>query len=152
MAKISFYGSWIDVKSLNKKDKKNYITSMILVFLGAFAWGIHLSGSDAGILSASNQTGPSTEFLFTIARISVVICWGAAIFFYVRFLKSQDELFRKYHDYVLSWGAVSFLFLGIVISLMAPYFDFQPSYYEYFIAFAIGAAIGGFRFHMEFLR
>ena len=152
MAKISFYGSWIDVKSLNKKDKKNYITSMILVFLGAFAWGIHLSGSDAGILSASNQNGSSTEFLFTIARISVVICWGAAIFFYVRFLKSQDELFRKYHDYVLSWGAVSFLFLGIVISLMAPYFDFQPSYYEYFIAFAIGAAIGGFRFHMEFLR
>ena len=152
MAKISFYGSWIDVKSLNKKDKKNYITSMILVSLGAFAWGIHLSGSDAGILSASNQIGSSTEFLFTIARISVVICWGAAIFFYVRFLKSQDELFRKYHDYVLSWGAVSFLFLGIVISLMAPYFDFQPSYYEYFIAFAIGAAIGGFRFHMEFLR
>ena len=152
MAKISFYGSWIDVKSLNKKDKKNYITSMFLVFLGAFAWGIHLSGSDAGILSASNQIGSSTEFLFTIARISVVICWGAAIFFYVRFLKSQDELFRKYHDYVLSWGAVSFLFLGIVISLMAPYFDFQPSYYEYFIAFAIGAAIGGFRFHMEFLR
>ena len=152
MAKISFYGSWIDVKSLNKKDKKNYITSMILVFLGAFAWGIHLSGSDAGILSASNQIVSSTEFLFTIARISVVICWGAAIFFYVRFLKSQDELFRKYHDYVLSWGAVSFLFLGIVISLMAPYFDFQPSYYEYFIAFAIGAAIGGFRFHMEFLR
>ena len=152
MAKISFYGSWIDVKSLNKKDKKNYITSMILVFLGAFAWGIHLSGSDAGILSASNQIGSSTEFLFTIARISVVICWGAAIFFYVRFLKSQDELFKKYHDYVLSWGAVSFLFLGIVISLMAPYFDFQPSYYEYFIAFAIGAAIGGFRFHMEFLR
>ena len=152
MAKISFYGSWIDVKSLNKKDKKNYITSMILVFLGAFAWGIHLSGSDAGILSASNQIGSNTEFLFTIARISVVICWGAAIFFYVRFLKSQDELFRKYHDYVLSSGAVSFLFLGIVISLMAPYFDFQPSYYEYFIAFAIGAAIGGFRFHMEFLR
>ena len=152
MAKISFYGSWIDVKSLNKKDKKNYITSMVLVFLGAFAWGIHLSGSDAGILSASNQIGPSTEFLFTIARISVVICWGAAIFFYVRFLKSQDELFRKYHDYVLSWGAVSFLFVGIVTSLMAPYFDFQPSYYEYFIAFAIGAAIGGFRFHMEFLR
>ena len=152
MAKISFYGSWIDVKSLNKKDKKNYITSMVLVFLGAFAWGIHLSGSDAGILSASNQIGSSTEFLFTIARISVVICWGAAIFFYVRFLKSQDELFRKYHDYVLSWGAVSFLFVGILISLMAPYFDFQPSYYEYFIAFAIGAAIGGFRFHMEFLR
>ena len=50
MAKISFYGSWIDVKSLNKKDKKNYITSMVLVFLGAIAWGIHLSGGAAGNL------------------------------------------------------------------------------------------------------
>ena len=124
MAKISFYGSWIDVKSLNKKDKKNYITSMVLVFLGAIAWGIHLSGGAAGILSASNEIGYNTESLFTIARISVVICWGA----------------------------VSFLFLGMVISLMAPYFDFQPSYYEFFIAFAIGAAIGGYRFHREFLR
>ena len=152
MAKISFYGSWIDVKSLNKKDKKNYITSMVLVFLGAIAWGIHLSGGAAGILSASNEIGYNTESLFTIARISVVVCWGAGIFFYIRFLKTQDELFRKYHDYVLSWGAVSFLFLGMVISLMAPYFDFQPSYYEFFIAFAIGAAIGGYRFHREFLR
>jgi hypothetical protein len=42
MAKISFYGSWIDVKSLNKKDKKNYVTSMVFTILGAFAWACTL--------------------------------------------------------------------------------------------------------------
>ena len=48
--------------------------------------------------------------------------------------------------------AGKFVFLGITISLVAPYFDFQPSYYEFFLAFAIGAVIGGARFHKEYLR
>jgi hypothetical protein len=60
MAKISFYGSWIDVKSLNKKDKKNYVTSMVFTILGAFAWGMHLAGNETGFLSANNEGGSNT--------------------------------------------------------------------------------------------
>ena len=152
MAKISFYGSWIDVKSLNKIDKKNYVTSMVFIVLGALAWGVHLAGSEAGFLSANNEDGPNTGILFTIARLAVLVCWVIAIIFYIKFLKTQDELFKRYHDYVLSWGSLGFVFLGITISLVAPYFDFQPSYYEFFLAFAIGAVIGGARFHKEYLK
>jgi hypothetical protein len=60
MAKISFYGSWIDVKSLNKKDKKNYVTSMVFTILGAFAWGMHLAGNETGFLSVNNEGGSNT--------------------------------------------------------------------------------------------
>jgi hypothetical protein len=152
MAKISFYGSWIDVKSLNKKDKKNYITSMVFFFLGALAWGFHLAGGETGFLSANNEGDPNTGILFTFARLAVMVCWTVAITFYIKFVKTQDELFKRYHDYVLSWGSLGFVFLGIAISLAAPYFDFQPSYYEFFLAFAIGAMIGGARFHKEYLK
>ena len=152
MAKISFYGSWIDVKSLNKIDKKNYVTSLVFFFLGALAWGIHLAGSETGFLSANNEGGPNTSISFTIARLAVLVCWVIAIIFYIKFLKTQDELFKRYHDYVLSWGSFGFIFLGITISLAAPYFNFRPSYYEFFLAFAIGAVIGGARFHKEYLK
>ena len=152
MAKISFYGSWIDVKSLNKIDKKNYVTSLVFFFLGALAWGIHLAGSETGFLSANNESGSNTGVLFTSARLAVVVCWTIAITFYIKFLKTQDELFQRYHDYVASWGSIGFVFLGIAISLASPYFDFQPSYYEFFIAFAIGAVFGGVRFHKEYLK
>ena len=55
MAKISFYGGWIDLKSLNKEDKKNYKLSMLFFLLGAFCWGIHLSGTDIGLLASNNK-------------------------------------------------------------------------------------------------
>jgi hypothetical protein len=152
MAKISFYGSWIDVKSLNKIDKINYLTSMVFIVLGAFAWGVHLAGSETGFLGENNEGGPNTGIIFTFARLAVVVCWTIAITFYIKFLKTQDELFQRYHDYVLSWGSLGFVFLGVTISLAAPYFDFQPSYYEFFLAFAIGAIVGGARFHKEYLK
>ena len=152
MAKISFYGSWIDVKSLNKIDKKNYVSSMVFGILWALAWGFHLAGSETGFLSANNEGDPNTGIIFTVARLAVLVCWTIAIIFYFKFLKTQDELLKRYHYYVLSWGSLGFVFLGITISLAAPYFYFQPSYYEFFLAFAIGAIIGGARFHKEYLK
>ena len=46
MAKITHRGSWIQVSSLNKEDKKNYLTSMALFLVGALFWGIHLTSVD----------------------------------------------------------------------------------------------------------
>ena len=43
MAKITHYGQWLEIKSLNSEDKKNYLTSMSLFLIGALAWGVHLS-------------------------------------------------------------------------------------------------------------
>ena len=38
MAKITHRGMWIKISSLNPEDKKNYLTSMALFMIGAFAW------------------------------------------------------------------------------------------------------------------
>ena len=46
MAKITHRGSWIQISSLNKEDKKNYLTSITLFFIGAFFYGIHLTSVD----------------------------------------------------------------------------------------------------------
>jgi uncharacterized protein YacL len=149
MAKISFYGGWIDLKSLNKEDKKNYKLSMLFLVLGAFCWGIHLSGTDIGLLAADNINNISTPF--TIIRISIVILWVLAVIYYMKFYKCQDELFKRYQEYTLSRGALSFIALGLVISLLSPYFAFSPSFYEFFLAFVVGAVIGGYRFHKAYL-
>ena len=149
MAKISFYGGWINLKSLNKEDKKNYILSMFFFLLGAVCWGIHLSGTDIGLLAADNVNDTSVPL--TIVRISIVILWMVAVIYYMKFYKAQDELFKRYQEYTLSWGALSFIALGLVISLLSPYFAFSPSFYEFFLAFVVGAIIGGYRFHKAYL-
>ena len=43
MAKIVHKGMWISVKSLDKEDRRNYLLSMALFFIGALAWGIHIA-------------------------------------------------------------------------------------------------------------
>ena len=43
MAKIVHKGMWIDIKSLNATDKKNFLTSLAFGFIASFLWGIHLS-------------------------------------------------------------------------------------------------------------
>ena len=149
MAKISFYGGWIDLKSLNKEDKKNYKLSMLFFLLGAVCWGIHLSGTDIGLLASNNKNITSTAF--TLVRVSIVVLWLIAVMYYMKFYKAQDELFKRYQEYTLSWGALSFIALGLVISLLSPYFAFSPSFYEFFLAFVVGAIIGGYRFHKEYL-
>lgn len=149
MAKISFYGGWIDLKSLNKEDKKNYKLSMLFFLLGAFCWGIHLSGTDIGLLASNNKNITSTTF--TLVRVSIVVLWLIAVMYYMKFYKTQDELFKRYQEYTLSWGALSFIALGLFISLLSPYFAFNPSFYEFSLAFVVGAIIGGYRFHKEYL-
>jgi len=149
MAKISFYGGWVDIKSLNKEDKKNYKLSMLFFLLGALCWGIHLSGTDIGLLAVGNIN--DTSGTFTLIRISIVLLWIVAVIYYMKFYKTQDELFKRYQEYTLSWGALSFIVLGLFISLLSPYFAFKPSFYEFFLAFVIGSIIGGYRFHKKYL-
>jgi hypothetical protein len=149
MAKISFYGGWVDLKSLNKEDKKNYKLSMLFFLLGALCWGVHLSGIDNGLFAAGNINDISGTF--TLIRISIVVLWLVAVIYYMKFYKTQDELFRRYQEYTLSCGALTFIALGLLISLLSPYFAFNPSFYEFFLAFVIGSIIGGYRFHKTYL-
>ena len=145
MAKIVHKGMWISVKSLDKEDRKSYLTSMILFFIGALAWGIHIA-SIGGI-----GENPVDIPYINIIRIIIVILWGFATFYYIKFLNRQDELMQRYHDFLLSWGAIGFLVLGLGTSLISPFFAFNPTFYEFFIAFTVGTIIGGFRFYKKYL-
>tara|TARA_A100001234_G_scaffold115168_1_gene101054 strand:- start:673 stop:1116 length:444 start_codon:yes stop_codon:yes gene_type:complete len=145
MAKIVHKGMWISVKSLDKEDRKSYLTSMILFFIGALAWGIHIA-SIGGI-----GENPVDIPYINIIRIIIVILWAFATFYYIKFLNRQDELMQRYHDFLLSWGAIGFLVLGLGTSLISPFFAFTPTFYEFFIAFTVGTIIGGFRFYKKYL-
>ena len=145
MAKIVHKGMWISVKSLDKEDRKSYLTSMALFFIGAFAWGIHIA-SVGGI-----GENPVDIPYINMIRITIVILWAFATFYYMKFLNRQDELMQRYHDFVLSWGAIGFLVLGLGTSLISPFFSFTPTFYEFFLAFTLGSLIGGFRFYKKYL-
>ena len=145
MAKIVHKGMWISVKSLDKEDRKSYLTSMILFIIGALAWGIHIA-SIGGI-----GENPVDIPYINIIRIIIVILWAFATFYYMKFLNRQDELMQRYHDFLLSWGAIGFLVLGLGTSLISPFFAFTPTFYEFFIAFTVGTIIGGFRFYKKYL-
>ena len=145
MAKIVHKGMWISVKSLDKEDRKSYLTSMALFFIGAFAWGIHIA-SVGGI-----GENPVDIPYINIIRITIVILWAFATFYYMKFLNRQDELMQRYHDFVFSWGAIGFLVLGLGASLISPLFAFNPTFYEFFIAFTAGSVLGGYRFYKKYL-
>ena len=145
MAKIVHKGMWISVKSLDKEDRKNYLLSMSLFFFGALAWGIHIAS--VGLMGDEPIDIPNIN----IIRICIVIIWAFAVFYYMKFFNRQDELMQRYHDFVLSWGAIGFLVLGLTASLVSPFFDFKPTFYEFFLAFTGGSVIGGFRFYKKYL-
>ena len=145
MAKIVHKGMWISVKSLDKEDRKNYLISMTLFFFGALAWGIHIAS--IGLMGDEPIDIPNIN----IIRICIVIIWAFAVFYYMKFFNRQDELMQRYHDFVLSWGAIGFLVLGLTASLVSPFFDFKPTFYEFFLAFTGGSVIGGFRFYKKYL-
>ena len=145
MAKIVHKGMWISVKSLDKEDRKNYLISMTLFFFGALAWGIHIAS--IGLMGDEPIDIPNIN----IIRICIVIIWAFAVFYYMKFFNRQDELMQRYHDFVLSWGAIGFLVLGLTASLVSPFFDFKPTFYEFFLAFTGGSIIGGFRFYKKYL-
>ena len=88
MAKITHRGSWIQVSSLNKEDKKNYLTSITLFFVGALFWGIHLTSVD-GIFGPKLEEGVTNTTFYHVARALVILFWAAAAFYQTKFIKSR---------------------------------------------------------------
>ena len=149
MAKITKRGMWIKISSLRGVDKENYLISNACFFIGALAWGFHLAS--VGALGGEYANDAKTAVEFNIARICVVIFWGAAIYFYSKFLSTQDELLKKYHSYMAVGGFLGFVIIGMILSLLSPYFDFKPTFYEYLLASLFGILIAAFRFHKKYL-
>ena len=150
MAKITHRGGWVKISSLNKKDKKNYIISFSLCLIGACFWGRHLTSVE-GLLGPIEDENPTSTF-FGIIRILIILFWAVAAYYYNKFLKTQDELFHRYSYFVTAWGGSGFVCFGMLMSILSPYLGFVVGFYECFLAFAVGTAIGGFIFDKKYLR
>lgn len=150
MAKITHKGSWIQISSLKKEDKKNYLISLSMFMLGAIFWGIHLTTVD-GIFGPAIEEN-STSLFYTILRILIVLCWAIGALYIIKFLKTQDELMHRYFYYVGSWGGIGFLVFGMFISIIDAYINITFGFYSYFLAYALGTLIGGYMFDKKYLR
>jgi len=81
MAKITFRGGWVKISSLNKEDKKNYLISITMFFIGTIFWGIHLT-SVQGLMSVADLAAyeNSTSTFFGIVRFLIILFWTIAAF------------------------------------------------------------------------
>ena len=113
------------------------------------AWGIHLSS--VGIFYDTPDIENAKSSFYTVVRVVVIISWIVSSLYYMKFLKTQDELVIRWNEFIGSWGAIGFLSFGMLMSLLSPYLEFKPGFYELFLAFAIGSSIGGLRFHNKYL-
>ena len=149
MAKITYKGLWIELKSLDKDAKRKYILCNIFLLAGAILFGIHLAAVGGLGIEVNEEVSPSPVLL--IVRVLSLTFMLVAAWLYKDFFATQDEFLNRYNEFMLSNGAIGFLFVGFLISILSPYIDYQVTFYEYFIGFALGTVIGGYRFHKKFI-
>ena len=149
MAKITHKGMWIELKSHDKNAKSKYILCNLFLFAGALLFGVHLAA--VGGLGIEVTEEVSTSPALVIVRVLSLTFMLIAAWLYKEFFATQDEFLNRYNEFVLSNGAIGFLFVGFLISILSPYIDYQVTFYEYFLGFALGTIIGGYRFHNKFI-
>ena len=149
MAKITHKGMWIELKSLDKDAKSKYMLCYVFLFAGALLFGVHLTAVGGFGFEVSEEV--STSPVLVIVRVLSLTFMLIAAWLYKEFYATQDEFLNRYNEFVLSNGAIGFLFVGFLISLLSPYIDYQVTFYEYFIGFVLGTIIGGYRFHNKFI-
>ena len=149
MAKITYKGLWIELKSLDKDAKRKYILCNIFLLAGAILFGIHLAAVGGLGIEVNEEVSPSP--VLVIVRVLSLTFMLVAAWLYKDFFATQDEFLNRYNEFMLSNGAIGFLFVGFLISILSPYIDYQVTFYEYFIGFALGTVIAGYRFHKKFI-
>ena len=135
MAKITHKGLWLDVASLNPSDKKNFIKCLAFFIV-------------AGMLHGILETGITEPWLL-ILSISVVVFFLIGAFYYYKFSITQDELYKGYENACFAGGSVGFVIFGLGLSLLSPYFDYHPNFFEFFLAFAAGNGMGAYMFYRQ---
>ena len=148
MAKITHKGMWIEVSSLNPTDKKNYIKAFGCFIAGAILLGIHLA--EIGFLGDDALNQIPEPWLLIIRTLMIALFFIGA-FFHYKFSITQDDLFNSYQSASFVGGALGFLAFGLSLTALSPYFDFHPTFYEFFSAFALGTAIGGYYFYRKYI-
>jgi len=150
MAKIIQKGMWVQISSLNKEDKRNYILSLAFSFTASIFLGFHLG--HIGILGFEPPEEPAIlEPWLLILRIVMILCFLIGAYFYRKFYHAQDDFFQSYHNATFAGGAYGFLVFGALLTIFSPYFNFHPSFYEFFLAFAVGTGLGAYYFYKKYI-
>lgn len=150
MAKIVQKGMWIEISSLNKEDKKNYLRSFTSFILGAVLLGVHLS--HIGFLGDAPLAEPMmSEPWLLILRIVMINLFLLGAYFYHKFYSAQDDFFKSYHNATFAGGAYGFLVFGSLLSIFSPYFNYHPNFYEFFLAFTAGTVVGAYYFYRKYI-
>ncbi len=148
MAKIVHKGMWVSISSLNPNDKRNFLTSLGFGFTASVLFGIHLA--DIGILGNEPNSLASETWLLVI-RILMILFLLIGSYFYKKFYSAQDDFFKSYHNFTFAGGAYGFLVFGLILTVLAPYFEYSPTFYEFFLAFAVGTGFGGYYFYKKYI-
>ena len=150
MAKIVHKGMWIDISSLNTNDKKNFLISLAFGFIASIFFGIHLS--HIGFLGNEPITDSwASETVLLVIRLLMILFFLMGSYFYKKFYSAQDDFYKSYHNFTFAGGAYGFLVFGSILTVMAPYFDYHPTFYEFFVAFAAGSGFGGYYFYKKYI-
>lgn len=146
MTKITHKGLWLDFSSMTKEDRRNCIISCIFAFI---------AGGIAGFVTTSNMLEtpiPATEMTI-IGLISFMIC----VFFWIKFYRAQDEMFKKFHDFSITTGGYFFVVLGIIFYTLSLAGYIEEVVHQdvcfplNFLFFAVGTQIGQVYFYKKHL-
>ena len=103
MAKITFGGMWVDIESLEGKDKSYWIACLIFSIIAGMCFGVILGfTSESWLFEAdverTNEVSDiykENSWLLYLA-IAAVISTFIAGYTYIKVLVNQDDLFKKY--------------------------------------------------------
>jgi len=147
MTKITHKGLWFEYSSLKEEDKKTTKKVVLSGLLcGCF---IGLSGSKASLLLWSELVHP---LIFYVLPILTLITGFLTFKYSFDLYKSQDELYKKYHDFSLISGFIGFTIFGLILHFISVYNEFQPQWIDYLFCSFLGMVIGQMYFYKKFYQ
>ena len=159
MAKITFGGMWVDIESLEGKDKSYWIACLIFSIIAGMCFGVILGfTSESWLFEAdvdrTNEVSDiykENSWLLYLA-IAAVISTFIAGYTYIKVLVNQDDLFKKYNEMSMIGGACGFVFIGVPIAVLSPFIGYSPNFFDFFLTFAVGSIINGYMFSKKYLN
>ena len=145
MTKITHKGLWFEYSSLSNEDKK--LAKKVLLSASLCGFFIGLSFDKWVIVMWSEILHPSMYYGFPLI---VLITGIFTVKYAYELYQSQDELYKKYHDFSLMSGFMGFAIFGLFLNYISIYAEYQPQFMDYFVCSILGMAIGQMYFYKKF--
>ena len=145
MVKVTHKGLWIDFSSIKKEHKKIMNKSLFFALITGFSIGFIMSDIPFFLMICDNY-----PFLLYFAPIVTILTGVLTIFYSFKFYDKQDELYQKYHDFILMAGCVGFFFFGMILQFVSLFSTYSPSFMDYFFCVLLGGVVGQLYFYKKY--